>query len=137
VKFKNEQKKKPRGERKKLPEPPKNFDDMAIGVSDTARDQYNEEAMKEWNDKALDKCEGCGRTFNPESLPKHQKGCAGMKGKAPKASGGSSDGFGGGSSGGFGGSAKGGGFGSPKKKGGRKAASPPRMPVALICHICG
>lgn len=55
-----------------------------------------------------------------------------MKGKAPKgaAGGGSSDGFGGGSSGGF---------GSPKKaKGGRKAAaSPPRMPVALICHICG
>lgn len=136
VKFLNEQKKKPKGERKKLPAPPQNFDDVVAGkMEDKEREAYNDEAFNDWNTKQLDKCEGCGRTFLPESLLKHQKGCKGMKGKAAASpgGGGSPGSFGGGKSGGFGDASA-----SPKKaKGGAKSRSPGRGPVAIICHICG
>ncbi len=98
---------------------------------------YNSAAMDDYNDKALDKCEGCGRTFLPESLVKHQKMC--LKGKPGKGRskspavgkggfGGNSGGMGGG---GIGGSSSSGGLGSSGKK--RKT----REPIGLICYICG
>ena len=121
VKFLNEQKKKPRHERKKLPNKPTNFDDMAIGgASQSQRDAYNDEAFKEYNENALEMCDGCGRTFNPESLPKHQKGCkgpGGFKKNKEESKGGFNSSSGGmGSSGKMGGSRSTKKFGSPSPK---------------------
>lgn len=39
--------------------------------------EYNEEALKNWNDKVLDKCPNCGRTFLPDRLLVHLKSCKG------------------------------------------------------------
>ena len=41
------------------------------GAQTAEMEAYNEAAYKDYNDKNLDKCEGCGRTFLPESLVKH------------------------------------------------------------------
>ena len=38
---------------------------------------YNDAAAEQFNNKVLEKCDGCGRTFNPEALVKHQKMCRG------------------------------------------------------------
>ena len=43
--------------------------------------KYNEAAFDNYNNKALDPCSGCGRTFNPDALVRHQKMC--LKGQAP------------------------------------------------------
>jgi len=40
-------------------------------------ERYNEAALDKFNTKVLEKCDGCGRTFNPEALVRHQKGCKG------------------------------------------------------------
>jgi hypothetical protein len=48
---------------------------MAIKSGGTAMDAYNNEAFNSYNTKALVPCSGCGRTFLPESLVKHQKMC--------------------------------------------------------------
>lgn len=37
--------------------------------------QYNEEAFKDWNEKALVPCENCGRTFLPDRLTVHLRSC--------------------------------------------------------------
>jgi hypothetical protein len=44
-------------------------------------DVYNDDAMKSYNDKALDACPHCGRTFLPDRLIIHLKSCG--KGKEP------------------------------------------------------
>ena len=62
---------KPKHERRKLPKEPTNFDDMATGKKTVSRDDYNDEAYKEYNESALVKCDGCSRTFLPDSLIKH------------------------------------------------------------------
>lgn len=66
---------KPKAERRPLPEEPKKFNEMIITGGQGNRDEYNDEAFKEYNEKALVPCDGCGRTFLPDSLIKHQKGC--------------------------------------------------------------
>ena len=87
VKFLNEEKKKPKSERRPLPKEPKNFDDVVTGKGDGNRDAYNDEAFKEYNENALERCDGCARTFLPDSFAKHQKRCngsgKGAKGKTP------------------------------------------------------
>lgn len=40
-------------------------------------ERYNEAALDKFNTKVLEKCNGCGRTFNPEALIRHQKSCKG------------------------------------------------------------
>lgn len=42
-------------------------------------DRYNEAAFGNYNEKSLEPCSGCGRTFNPEALIRHQRMC--LKGK--------------------------------------------------------
>jgi len=37
--------------------------------------EYNDAAFDTFNKQALSVCSGCSRTFLPESLLKHQKGC--------------------------------------------------------------
>ena len=54
-------------------------------------DSYNEQAFQSYNTKALVPCEGCGRTFLPDSLIRHLNGCNAYKNrdnnpKAPIAS---------------------------------------------------
>ena len=34
-------------------------------------EDYNNEAFKNYNEKALEKCDGCGRTFLPDRLVVH------------------------------------------------------------------
>lgn len=48
-------------------------------MSQAQQDAFNEEAYKEYNDKALEKCVNCGRTFLPDRLVVHYKSC-----KTPK-----------------------------------------------------
>jgi hypothetical protein len=38
--------------------------------------KYNDEAFDNYNKKGLVPCPGCNRTFLPDSLKKHIKGCA-------------------------------------------------------------
>lgn len=38
-------------------------------------EDYNANAMKEYNDKALDACPNCARTFLPDRLLVHLKSC--------------------------------------------------------------
>ena len=40
-------------------------------------ESYNNEAFDAFNEKALVPCNNCGRTFLPDSLIRHQKGCSG------------------------------------------------------------
>ena len=95
-------------------------------------DSYNNDAFKNYNDKALDPCPNCGRTFLPDRLTIHLKSCNKAHGK-PADSGVSSmsgikGSLGSGNSMGGGG---GGGFGSPMK-------SPEiKKPKTLVCYICG
>ncbi|CDW76549.1 UNKNOWN [Stylonychia lemnae] len=83
-KWENEQAQKPKHERKPIPQPPKNFDDMLAGkVSGEKLEQYNDNALKEYNDKALDRCPNCGRTFIPDRLVVHLRSCNKAHGKSP------------------------------------------------------
>ncbi len=43
-----------------MPEPPKKFDELIATGGQQNRDDYNEEAYKEYNEKALVPCDGCG-----------------------------------------------------------------------------
>ena len=47
-----------------------------------AIDAYNQQAYTNWNDNILEPCPNCGRTFLPEKIPMHMKGC--KKGKPLK-----------------------------------------------------
>ena len=68
---------KPKKERRPLPQPPSNFDDIIVGKVDmNDLDKYNDEAFKEYNEKALVPCEHCGRTFLPDRLVVHLRSCA-------------------------------------------------------------
>jgi len=120
-----------------MPEPPKKFDEIVAGGK-VNWDEYNDQAFKEYNEKALVPCDGCGRTFLPDSLIKHQKGCKESSGYGKKA----------------GGSPGKAGSGSPARStdskgmssttgssaaGGSPQKSPRQIkePDALVCYICG
>ena len=76
---------------------------------------YNDAAADQFNNEVLEKCHGCGRTFNPESLAKHQKLC--LKDKPVNQEN----------------------ITSPTENGGLnwKAAPDALRPKALFCYICG
>lgn len=117
---------KPKNKRRPLPEPPKNFDDILCGKTAVMdKEAYNEEAFKNYNENALERCENCGRTFLPDRLVIHLRSCKGDKGKSKgsptKVSGGGSH------------LAPGGGA-EPKRS---ASKSPARGPPGLICYICG
>jgi len=78
-----EQSAKPPKERRPCPEPPKNFDDIITGnVNANQLEDYNNDAFKQYNDKALEPCPNCGRTFLPDRLIVHLKSCKGENGKS-------------------------------------------------------
>ena len=75
-----EQEKKPAHQRKPCPQEPQGFASTIEKAKDGTFDQaYNNAAFENYNNKALDKCTGCGRTFLPESLVIHQKSCKAYK----------------------------------------------------------
>ena len=73
--------KKPKGERRPVPQKPKSFEDVKVGGKGAAKamDEYNDEAFKNYNDNALEPCERCGRTFLPDRLVVHLRSCKGKK----------------------------------------------------------
>ena len=85
---------------------------VAGRVSQTDMDKYNDEAFKNYNDKALDPCPNCGRTFLPDRLTIHLKSCNKAHGKPADAGASSLSPMKGSS---MGGSSSAGAFGSPSK----------------------
>lgn len=113
-KWEDAESQKPPRERRPVPQPPSGFDELKIGgsggVNQAALDSYNDAAFDAYNTKALVPCQGCGRTFLPESLEKHLKGCkAGAAAKKASEASSSFGGKGGGIGGGGGGLGGGGG----------------------------
>ena len=56
------------------------FDEMPTGGKggssmDMFMENMNAQIFKNHNDNVLQKCENCGRTFNPDRLAKHQATC--------------------------------------------------------------
>lgn len=58
---------------------------VAGRVSQTDMDKYNDDAFKNYNEKALDPCPNCGRTFLPDRLVVHLKSCNKAHGKPADA----------------------------------------------------
>ena len=54
---------------------------VAGKVSSSDMESYNDEAFKNYNEKALDPCPNCGRTFLPDRLVVHLKSCNKAHGK--------------------------------------------------------
>ena len=75
--WETEQAQKPLRERKPLPQPPTEMQTLTTAGegSEITMKAYNDVAADQFNKKVLEKCDGCGRTFNPEALVKHQKSC--------------------------------------------------------------
>lgn len=78
-KWEIEQEQLPKHKRRPVPEPPKNFDDILAGK--VSNQDYNDEAFKDYNEKALVPCPNCARTFLPDRLEVHLKSCKGANGK--------------------------------------------------------
>jgi uncharacterized C2H2 Zn-finger protein len=102
-----------------MPKRPANFDDVIAGkVDPTKMEDYNKEAMKTYEDKAMDKCPNCGRTFISDRLIVHLRSCNkahGVKGdEGPGMTKGGAGALGGGAS-----------------KGGPGAASPKKEPAFI------
>ena len=43
-------------------------------------ESYNKEAFTNWNEKVLEACPGCARTFLPDRLEVHMRSCKGAQG---------------------------------------------------------
>ena len=83
-KWDQEQEKKPAHLRKPCPAPPENLGKTIEKAKEGNFDEnYNQAAFDNFNEKALEPCPKCGRTFLPESLQRHLKGCH-AKGEAPQ-----------------------------------------------------
>lgn len=54
---------------------------MISGNGNYNMDTYNEEAAKNYNEKALDACPNCARTFLPDRLVVHLRSCNKAHGK--------------------------------------------------------
>ena len=76
-KFELQEQLKPPHLRRPIPDAPPAFDALKQGqIMDQEEIQkINEHSFDQYNKKALVPCPGCGRTFNPESLQAHIKGC--------------------------------------------------------------
>ncbi len=109
---------------------------MLIGkVSQQDMESYNNDAAKSYNEKALDACPNCGRTFLPDRLVVHLRSCNKGNGRAdaspePKK--------GGAMGGGMGGASGGGTMGGSAGRGGQASPSKPAFvsrPKTIMCYI--
>ncbi|XP_060071157.1 zinc finger protein 474-like [Ylistrum balloti] len=71
-KWHAENNKLPKGQRRKAPVKPEFL--PSIGSDGNDRERFNEAAWQSAQSQLLP-CENCGRTFAPDRLPVHQKGC--------------------------------------------------------------
>jgi len=84
-KWEIEEGKKPKKERRPMPQPPKQLVQVLDkintggGVNWDELETYNQKANDEYNEKALIYCGFCNRTFLPERLSIHQKICTAEK----------------------------------------------------------
>jgi hypothetical protein len=81
---------------------------IAGNVSQEAMDEYNNSANKEFNEKGMDACPNCARTFLPDRLVVHLRSCNKAHGVVSQVPNGSSP-IKSGGSGGMGSSSKSGG----------------------------
>lgn len=125
-----------------MPEAPKNFDDIICGkVTEESKQAYNDEAFQEYNEKSLEPCPNCGRTFLPDRLVIHLRSCGGAKTKESPTKG--SPVRGGAKKSPVRSSPKAGlgkakSSGVPKTKISKPSSKGPgAMPPGIICYICG
>ncbi|GMH41529.1 hypothetical protein BSKO_09439 [Bryopsis sp. KO-2023] len=78
VKFEKFEELKPKCDRRAIPEKPSELEDP-LPTEPAAIDAFNEIMFNIYNDETLVSCENCGRTFRPDALEKHRKGCAPAK----------------------------------------------------------
>lgn len=116
-KFLNEERKKPnKADQRALPQLPpemlQRYDLNSLSTwSSQQLDAYNKEVFQFYNTKALVPCPNCSRTFFPESLMKHIKGCKPKQGRSVSA---------------------------PKQMvEPKQPPKEPRKPKVLFCYICG
>jgi len=63
-------------ERRPLPTPPENFDKIISGeIKGKELIKMNQQAFDDYNTSVLEACTNCGRTFKPDALVRHSKGC--------------------------------------------------------------
>jgi len=77
-KWEIEEAKKPKKDRRPIPEPPKSFDDVLISAKAGGgmdMQSYNDDAFKQYNEVSLMACPNCGRTFLPDRLEIHLRSC--------------------------------------------------------------
>ena len=75
-KWRQENDKLPKSQRRKTPTRPEILPSVGNGGNDLER--FNQAAYKSAQGQLLP-CENCGRTFQPDRLPVHQRSCKGGK----------------------------------------------------------
>jgi hypothetical protein len=107
---------------------------IAGKVSQSDMEAYNNDSLKTYNDKALDACPNCGRTFLPDRLVVHLRSCNKTHGKeSPPETSPNKSGFSG-----KGGSLGGGGRGSNSMNSSSTMSSPSKSfakPKSIVCYI--
>ena len=80
-KWKIEQSRKPRKERRKLPEAPMGFDDLINNKKASKKKifEMNNMAFDNYNEQSLESCKFCNRSFNSEAFVKHKRLCTAEK----------------------------------------------------------
>ena len=79
-KWENEQLKLPKHQRRPPPTKPFEFDRVIKGDLKgknlaAAMEEYNAQALEDFNKKSLLECKNCGRTFLPQPLEIHSRSC--------------------------------------------------------------
>lgn len=78
-KWRAENDKLPKSQRRKTPTRPEILPSLANGDSSDV-ERFNEAAWKSAQDQLIP-CENCGRRFNPDRLPVHQRSCKTVTGR--------------------------------------------------------
>jgi len=75
-KWEAQQESLPKAQRRPLPTAPENFDKIISGeIKGKDLMKMNQQAFDDYNTSVLEPCSNCGRTFKPDALERHKKGC--------------------------------------------------------------
>lgn len=76
-KWLSQEAQKPTAEQRPLPARPERLNAILMGVSlkEEERAVFNEEMYNNYDQDVLEKCQWCGRTFNPTAMKSHAKSC--------------------------------------------------------------
>lgn len=80
-KWKIEQSKKPRNERRKLPKAPIGFNNLTNNKESTKKEifEMNNKAFDNYNEQSLECCQFCNRSFNSDAFTRHKRICTADK----------------------------------------------------------